>query len=143
MSNELEYQHEYRKKNREKINAYWRQYRKDHPSTQQQKDEKKERSLKWNNEHRDEIRERNKVANIRRNELKKTVVETLYGGKCEKCIETELCCLEFHHLDPTQKEKATISTSQFKKWLKEGKDKNIMLVCSNCHKKIHNGVINI
>lgn len=65
------------------------------------------------------------------------------GGKCEicgynKCIEA----LEFHHLNPNEKDfNISGGTKSFKK-LKPEIDKCI-LVCSNCHREIHAGLINI
>ena len=49
--------------------------------------------------------------------------------------------LDFHHIDPTEKDFA-ISTFKNKKIdkLKEELDKCI-LVCSNCHGEIHDGLI--
>lgn len=61
------------------------------------------------------------------------------GGKCSKCsYDRCLSALEFHHLDPKEKD-FTIShynaTSQWEK-IKKELDKCI-LVCSNCHREIH------
>ena len=74
--------------------------------------------------------------------IKNQIVE-YKGGKCEicgynKCIEA----LEFHHLNPEEKD-FTISggTKGFEK-LKPEIDKCI-LVCSNCHREIHSGLIKI
>ena len=76
------------------------------------------------------------VANKRkRNKIK--LVE-YKGGKCEicgynKCIDA----LEFHHLDPSEKEYGLSNgnTSNFEK-MKSEADKCI-LVCANCHREIH------
>ena len=59
------------------------------------------------------------------------------GGKCcvcgyNKCIEA----LEFHHLDPSQKDFQISGNSKSFEHLKQEVDKCI-LVCSNCHKEIH------
>lgn len=61
------------------------------------------------------------------------------GGKCEicgysKCIEA----LEFHHLDPKQKDFSisnTGGTPSFEK-MKEEADK-CQLLCANCHREEH------
>lgn len=74
----------------------------------------------------------------RRQVLKKKAVE-YKGGKCEicgynKCIDA----LEFHHLDPTEKEYGIGgdgSTKSFER-LKKELDKCIC-VCANCHREIH------
>lgn len=65
------------------------------------------------------------------------------GGKCEicgydKCIDA----LEFHHLNPKEKE-FNISQSNYSKpfaLLKKEVDKCI-LVCSNCHREIHANIV--
>ena len=77
-----------------------------------------------------------------RKRKKKALVE-YKGGKCQccgysKCIEA----LEFHHLDPNIKSFTTSGKSKSFNSLKREVDKCI-LVCSNCHKEIHAGLINI
>lgn len=60
--------------------------------------------------------------------------------ECSRCGENESCCLEFHHTDPTQKD-YTVSQIAGKSMafiLKEVA--KCIVVCSNCHKKIHAGV---
>ena len=62
------------------------------------------------------------------------------GNKCSicgynKCDEA----LEFHHLDPSQKEFGICSDGRTRSWdrIKEELSKCI-LVCANCHREIHN-----
>lgn len=65
------------------------------------------------------------------------------GGKCVRCgYNTCIKALEFHHIDPTQKD-FTISNDHFK--LKEAveESKKCILICSNCHKELHDGMWNI
>lgn len=65
------------------------------------------------------------------------------GGKCEKCgYNTCIKALEFHHLDPTQKD-FTISNDHFK--LKEAieESKKCILICANCHRELHDNLWNI
>lgn len=62
------------------------------------------------------------------------------GGKCIRCGYSRcLKALEFHHLDPSQKD-FTISNDHFK--LKEAieESKKCILLCSNCHKEFHNNL---
>ena len=67
------------------------------------------------------------------------------GGKCCICgYDKYIGALEFHHLDPNQKDfgiSAKGYTRSFER-VKEELDKCI-LVCSNCHKEIHAGLINL
>ena len=77
-----------------------------------------------------------------RKRKKKALVE-YKGGKCQccgysRCIEA----LEFHHLDPNIKSFTISGKSKSFNSLKSEVDKCI-LVCSNCHKEIHAGLINI
>lgn len=76
----------------------------------------------------------------RRRKLKLKAVE-YKGGKCEKCgYDKCIDALEFHHLDPNEKEFG-IGSGSTKSWdkLKVEVDK-CELVCSNCHKEIHSQV---
>jgi ribosomal protein L30E len=65
------------------------------------------------------------------------------GGKCQccgynKCIDA----LEFHHLDKKEKDFTISGKSWSFEKIKKETDKCI-LVCSNCHKEIHAGLIEI
>lgn len=65
------------------------------------------------------------------------------GRKCQccgysKCIEA----LEFHHIDSSSKEFSISGKSNSFERLKKEADKCV-LVCSNCHKEIHAGLIDI
>lgn len=59
--------------------------------------------------------------------------------QCSRCSENHIATLEFHHLDPTQKD-LEVSTAIYRGWgldaIKKEADKCIVL-CSNCHKKLH------
>lgn len=62
------------------------------------------------------------------------------GGKCERCGYNRcIKALEFHHLDPTQKD-FTISNDHFK--LKDAieESKKCILVCANCHRELHDNL---
>lgn len=67
------------------------------------------------------------------------------GGKCQVC-GYDKCneALEFHHIDPSTKSFALSSTNIYKNIdrLREEADKCV-LVCSNCHREIHAGLINV
>lgn len=68
--------------------------------------------------------------------VKKKLVE-YKGGKCERCgYDRCIDSLEFHHLDPNEKD-FTIGGKSFSfERLRIESDKCI-LICSNCHKEIH------
>lgn len=68
---------------------------------------------------------------------KKKAVE-YKGGKCERCGYNKCTdALEFHHLDPSKKDK-NFGSMKLRKWEDQKKelDKCIM-VCANCHREIH------
>lgn len=76
---------------------------------------------------------------LRRKKIKEKAVE-YKGGKCEicgynKCIDA----LEFHHLNPKEKDFGIGEKGYTRSWIKiqEELDKCIM-VCANCHREIHN-----
>lgn len=69
-------------------------------------------------------------------EKKKLLVE-YKGGQCERCGYNKcINALEFHHLDPTQKDFAISSNSFSFDRMKQEVDKCILL-CSNCHREEH------
>ena len=77
----------------------------------------------------------------RRRKVKELLVN-YKGGKCEICgYDKCLGALDFHHLDPNEKEFSISSSNIYKNIdkLKEEVDKCI-LVCANCHREIHYSV---
>ena len=77
---------------------------------------------------------------VLRQSFKKKLLE-LNGNKCCRCGYNKCSeALEFHHLNPKEKD-FTISaynSSNWEDYLKESK--KCILVCSNCHKEIHNNI---
>lgn len=62
------------------------------------------------------------------------------GGKCVRCgYSTCLKALEFHHIDPSQKD-FTISNDHFKLQDAINESKKCILICSNCHKELHDNL---
>lgn len=60
------------------------------------------------------------------------------GGKCEVCgYDKNLSALEFHYLDPSEKDFGISTTHRSWDLVKKELDKCI-LVCANCHREIHN-----
>lgn len=62
---------------------------------------------------------------------------------CKFCSEKESCCLDFHHLDPSKKdfEIGRIHSKNLDYIKKEAS--KCIVVCSNCHRKIHAGIIQL
>ena len=79
----------------------------------------------------------------KRREKIKIMAIAYKGGKCQccgydKCVQA----LEFHHIDPTQKDFGLGAKGYTRSWdkNKEELDKCIM-VCANCHREIHYNII--
>lgn len=80
----------------------------------------------------------------KREGLKKDAIK-YKGGKCQIC-GYDKCdgALEFHHIDPSKKDFGIAQNGYTRAWskIKEELDKCI-LVCANCHREIHSGIIEI
>ena len=87
---------------------------------------------------------RTEAVQRRRDKIKELAVQ-YKGGKCCICgYNKYVGALEFHHLDPNQKDfniGAKGYTRSFNK-VKEELDKCIC-VCANCHRETHAGLIDI
>ncbi len=64
---------------------------------------------------------------------------------CCRCSESHSCCLEFHHKDSSDKTTEVSSLTGSKQNLvKISKEvAKCVILCSNCHKKLHAGLINV
>lgn len=72
---------------------------------------------------------------------RQVVAELKRNAGCAYCDETEPVCLEYHHRDPSVKEFGiSNNTGMSLDKIKEEISKCVC-VCSNCHKKIHAGII--
>lgn len=62
---------------------------------------------------------------------------------CQKCPEKDPCCLDFHHLDPSDKDKEVSWLAAHKNYQRMIDEINkCVVVCTNCHRKIHAGKLN-
>ena len=65
------------------------------------------------------------------------------GGKCSICgYDKYLGALDFHHEEPNSKE-FTISNMDFRMDVIEAEVEKCVLLCSNCHREFHGGLINL
>lgn len=78
----------------------------------------------------------NKFDKIRILAKKKYLVD-LIGGECSNCGEKILCTLDFHHLDPTKKDRSINSMRDFRLDVMEREVSKCILLCSNCHREHH------
>lgn len=85
-----------------------------------------------------------KEAAKRRSSFRREVINALKRANgCAVCTENEPCALDFHHVDSTEKESAIASM------LIRGRSKEALLaelakcelLCSNCHRKHHSGIV--
>ncbi len=86
-------------------------------------------------------KERNKE---NKNNLRDWLNNYKHGLSCAICNETESCTFDFHHLDPTEKE---YNISQLvgcnSRALLEKELSKCVLLCANCHRKVHAGVLSL
>ena len=80
-----------------------------------------------------------------RKRTKKKIIESM-GGCCQIC-EYNKCAaaLELHHIDPNKKEFSFGGIRSSPKKLETLKEelRKCILLCSNCHKEVHAGIVNI
>lgn len=81
---------------------------------------------------------------INRDKFKDEISEYKKSLGCKFCNENDSCCLDFHHIDSDLKED-NVSTMRGK----IGKEKvweeikKCVVVCANCHRKLHAGKLTI
>lgn len=71
--------------------------------------------------------------------INKIIQEIRINGKCSKCTENHPACLDFHHIDKSDKS-INISKIGARGWSLEKMMLEInkcILLCSNCHRKLH------
>ena len=86
-----------------------------------------------------------KNVQLNKQRLKECLVEHKRRLSCSVCSESESICLDFHHLDPKEKD-FNIAEASFngKGWSTILKEINkCVVLCSNCHRKVHAGIIQI
>ena len=80
-----------------------------------------------------------------RNQLQKQktrlIIEEAKEGGCIKCNETEKACLDFHHLgdkDTTVSSMLGMSEQRVRSEISK-----CVVLCANCHRKLHAGIIGL
>ena len=65
------------------------------------------------------------------------------GGKCQVCgYDKYVGALEFHHINPEEKDFGIASKGYTYSWDKVKKEiDKCVLICANCHREIHAGII--
>jgi hypothetical protein len=74
----------------------------------------------------------------RRRKVKQMAVD-YKGGKCERCGYNRCVdALDFHHIDPSQKDFSLGSKGHSRSWERvKAEIEKCILVCANCHREIH------
>lgn len=92
-----------------------------------------------------EYRNKNHLDKCRRVKEGMIKLKEAAGGKCSVCgYDRSLYALDFHHLDPAKKERQVchqLISKSFKK--AEEESKNCVLLCANCHRELHEGLITL
>jgi len=85
-----------------------------------------------------------KQTNIRRKRLKRKMVN-YKGGKCQFCNYSRyLGALDFHHIDPKTRCFGLSTDELYRSWKTIMAElKKCFIVCSNCHREIHAGLIKL
>lgn len=80
----------------------------------------------------------------RRNRHAEMLQEYKHDKSCLCCDESENICLDFHHVDPTSKSFTVSGQSMGRNWEQiEQEISKCVLLCSNCHRKFHAGLIDL
>lgn len=98
------------------------------------------------NYYKDNTDHHKKVVNKNKQKYRKNLyfkINTIKKEKgCYFCNENEPCCIDFHHINPKEKQdliSRLINSVAPRKLEKE--IKKCIPVCSNCHRKLHNGLL--
>lgn len=92
----------------------------------------------------EEQRKRNIRQVTEHRKRKKSRAVDYKGGKCRVCgYKRCLGALQFHHLDPSQKD-FSINQAAARSWeyLRAELDKCVLL-CGNCHVEVHDGLVDL
>jgi hypothetical protein len=83
----------------------------------------------------------NKLDYTLRNKRRKKLV---MRKKCILCPESSVCCLDFHHRNPSEKKGNMSFLAQTHSWKMVLKEiEKCVILCANCHRKIHAGEISL
>ena len=80
----------------------------------------------------------------RRRKLKRMALDYM-GGCCQACgYKKSVSALQFHHLDPEEKDFGISGKGTTRSWekIKVELDKCVLL-CANCHAEVHEGLLDI
>jgi predicted HNH restriction endonuclease len=102
---------------------------------QVRKEKQKEYSRKYYEKNKEKAIAANQVVRARGKEK-----WDLYKGslKCARCPEKHIATLDFHHINPTEKEYNVSKLVANRMYTKAYKEiKKCIVLCANCHRKLH------
>jgi transcription elongation factor Elf1 len=92
----------------------------------------------------------NKQAEKNRNYARRKIIINWYNTykktlACVVCGEKESVCLDFHHLNPIEKDLnlATVKNWGYSIERLQSEINKCVILCSNCHRKLHAQIINL
>lgn len=124
-----EYDRMYREKNREKINEYYRLWNK----TEKGQAIKK----RYAEKNKDQIRKKSKAKRAENTLWFLGYKKTL---RCKICLENNPYCLDFHHIDPSNKKYAISKIRSKSKNIVMNEVEKCIVLCANCHRKEHHSI---
>lgn len=112
---------------------------------ERRKDElnKKRRQLRKNNSDWRTKRNKSNSENYwKRKEKTKQELFFILGSVCMFCGETEQTCFDIHHLKKGQSRRLLKISDSLKRWkIYMTQIDEVLLLCSNCHRKLHAGLV--
>ena len=83
-------------------------------------------------------------AKIKRREVRVLFDHIRTENACALCGEDTACCLDFHHPNPQEKE-ASVAYFAYAKSKPRmiAEMKKCVVLCSNCHRKVHAGLLKV
>ena len=103
----------------------------------------KEKRREYQKEYMRKWYEKNKAKHIgyvrnRDKKIKAWLKEYKSSLKCEKCDENHPACLEFHHINPSEKKFAIGRINDYLSWrMLKTEIAKCRVLCANCHRKEH------
>lgn len=96
----------------------------------------------WAREHMRNWRQQNKERYNKKwkedRRIKKQWLDEQKLTGCSKCPEKDPCCIDFHHVDPTQKlGNLAVKVAHWSIAKLQEEIAKCILLCSNCHRKLH------
>lgn len=62
---------------------------------------------------------------------------------CKLCGEAEPIALDFHHLDPSQKDYEPSQAKTMSRSVIKAEIRKCVVLCANCHRKVHAGILTV